>query len=178
MKKIIKLLSILLISIIITGCFNNKKEEIIEASDALKFKEEYESLNDKYTSVEIKDNNPVKYSSTSEIKDIINNKSGIVFLGNPKDNKSRVILPSLIEATKQTGIKPLYYLNIDDNSIVKEIINQDLEIPLIIFIKDGEIIKILDNKKEKITSTEQDELLKLYRNNIHEILDDLCDQSC
>ena len=177
MKKVVKL-SLLFLIVLLTGCFNTKKVEKVEYTDALKFKEEYESLNDKYLEVEIKEKNPIKYSSMAEIEDIINNKSGIIFLGNSKDNKSRVILPSLIEATNQTGIKPLYYLSIEDKEEIKGLLNKDLDIPLIIFVKDGEILKILDNQEETLSSNKQDELLKTYRNNIHEILDDLCDQSC
>lgn len=178
MKKIIKLTSLLLIVCLISGCFNNKKEVKKESTDALKFKEEYESLNNDYKEIEIKENNPIKYSSIDEIKDIINNKSGLIFLGNAKDNKSRIIIPILIEAAKQTGIKPIYYLSIDSNEQIKELVNKDLTYPLIIFVKDGEILETIENDKTSLTTEEENSLLKKYRNTIHEILDDLCDQSC
>lgn len=178
MKKIIKLTSLLLIVFLMSGCINNKKEVKKEATDALKFKEEYESLNNEYLEIEIKENNPIKYSSIDEVKDIISNKSGLIFLGNAKDDKSRIIIPILIEASKQTGIKPLYYLNIEDNNEIKDIINEEKEKPLILFVKDGEILEIIENDKTSLTQDEENDLLKKYRNKIHEILDDLCDQSC
>ena len=174
MKKVV--LSLLLV-ILLTGCFNNKSKVKKESTDALKFKEEYESLNNSYIEIEIKEKNPIKYSSSEEIKDIINNKSGLIFLGNPKDDKSRIILPILIEASKQTGIKPIYYLKVESTDIVKELVDID-KYPLLIFVKDGEIVETIENDKISLTSDEENNLLKKYRNTIHEILDDMCDQSC
>lgn len=97
--------------------------------DAIKFKEEYENLNGtiaysdiKYSNLEISDNNPMKYSTYDEILDVIENKSGIIYLGFPECPWCRSILPVLLEVANDNDINTIYYLNIrnDRDSFVVE----------------------------------------------------------
>ena len=88
-------------------------------TDAFKFKEEYEALNGttvyenlKYSTLNISENNPIKYSSYDEIIDIIENKSGIIYLGFPGCPWCRSALPILFDVAKDNDIKTIYYLNI------------------------------------------------------------------
>lgn len=187
MKKVLYIILLLSFILIPVGC--NKKNNKVENTDALKFKEEYESLNgkDNLIEVSIKENNPMIYSDIDEVVDIMNNKSGLIYFGNAKSNGCRDMISILIEAAKQTGLKQIYYIdvnNIDENdekiSRVKEYIT-DFDGASLLFVKDKEnigSIQSLDKDYKKMTEEEQDELLKIYRNSIHEILDDICDQSC
>ena len=90
--------------------------------DADKFKNEYEALNDKvnesnnkkYPEVKISSNNPVKYSSYDEIFEILKSGTGVIFLGFPECPWCRNLVPTLMEAAKESEIKTVYYLNISD----------------------------------------------------------------
>ena len=97
-------------------------------TDAIKFKKEYESLNDtkvnnkKYKSVEINKNNPIKYSNYNEIIDVIKNKTGVIYLGFPECPWCRNAVPVLLDVARDNGIDTIYYLNIlneRDSYIVK-----------------------------------------------------------
>lgn len=98
-------------------------------ADALKFKEEYEALNGtvvyediKYSNLDISENNPIKYSNYDEIIDVIENKSGIIYLGFPECPWCRSALPVLFDVAKDNDINTIYYLNIlnDRDSYVVE----------------------------------------------------------
>lgn len=89
------------------------------SEDALKFKEEYESLNGvevyeglKYSDIKISKDNPIKYSDYEELLDIIENKSGIIYLGFPGCPWCRSALPVLLDVAKDNEINTIYYLNI------------------------------------------------------------------
>ena len=184
MKKVI-IGSLIFLSLV--GCGKNK--EVKQETTTNKFKEEYELLNNKedYINITIKNNNPIVYSNLEEINDIIDNKSGLIYLGYPESNSCRDALPILIEAAKQTGLKKIYYLNTKDLDInnskyakLNEYI-KSFEGINVIFVKDKDnigSISSLDKDYKKMSNNEKDELLKQYRNSIHEMLNDLCDQSC
>lgn len=116
--KINKLLMILVPVLCFVGAIiafiNLDKNE-----DAIKFKEEYESLNGEiayqdttYSSLNISKNNPIKYSNYDELIDVINNKSGIIYLGFPDCPWCRSAIPVLLDAANNNNINTIYYLNI------------------------------------------------------------------
>lgn len=116
MKKFLSVIFILML-IFISGC-GKKEEEVIETTDALKFKEEYETLNGEtsssgkqYSNLSINEDNPVKYSSYDEVIDVINNGTGIIYLGYPECPWCRSALPVLLDAVSDYGIDKIYYLN-------------------------------------------------------------------
>lgn len=88
-------------------------------TDAIKFKEEYEAYNNKdaysknkYKSLNVSKNNPIKYSNYNELIDIITNKTGIIYFGFPECPWCRSALPVLFEAASNNKIDTIYYLNI------------------------------------------------------------------
>lgn len=90
--------------------------------DAVKFKEEYESLNGtvafgdiKYNDLKIPENNPMKYSNYEEVIDVIENESGVIYLGFPGCPWCRSALPILLDVTKNNDINTIYYINIKDD---------------------------------------------------------------
>ena len=127
MKK--KILLILIIFVLLIGC--TKKEQ----TDALKFKEEYEKYNDSKIKLEISEENIIKYATNEEINNIIKNKSGVIFIGNPKDNLSRVAIKYLLEASESTDLKNIYYIN--NISEIEGIENK--QIPIVIYVLDGKV---------------------------------------
>lgn len=105
-------------------------------SDAIKFKNEYEEYNgvevgnNKYSTLKISENNPIKYSTYDEIIDVIKNKTGIIYLGFPECPWCRSALPILFDVAQDNNIETIYYKNIkndrdsyivEDNELVYEV---------------------------------------------------------
>lgn len=134
-------------------------------NDSLKFKNEYESLNNKisygknkYNTMNISKNNPIKYSSYDEIIDIINNKTGIIYLGYPECPWCRSAIPVLLDAAKNNKINKIYYLNIK-----KE---RDSYI-----IEDGKLTLALDDNGKEIKGTKNYfRLLDALKNNLSDYI--------
>lgn len=106
--------------------------------DAIKFKKEYEKLNDEKTgygkrhmAVSINSNNPVKYVTFNELMEILDNGTGIIYFGFPECPWCRTAVPVLLEAAAEMEIDNVYYFNAKEMRDEKK-------------IKDG---KIVTNKK-------------------------------
>ncbi len=90
-----------------------------QKTDAQIFKEEYESLNNKdlngktIRELSISENNPFVYKSAEDIVSYIDSKqSFIVYFGFPTCPWCRSVLPSIIKASEEMGIKTIYYVNV------------------------------------------------------------------
>lgn len=112
------LIGLLIIAMVIKGqdlIKNNK----VSNNDSIKFKEEYESLNGKYDNVRereyldvnISSDNPVKYATFTEISDLIDHGTGIIYFGFPECPWCRNAVPVLLEAAETTGVDTIYYFN-------------------------------------------------------------------
>ena len=115
MKKVIYIFIVVFLIFVSTGCFEKKN------TDALKFKEEYESLNGEknqqgkiYPKVDISKDNPIKYSSIEKIVKIIEKGTGVIYFGFPKCPWCRSAVPALLNAAVESGIDTIYYLNVTD----------------------------------------------------------------
>lgn len=117
-------------------------------TDAIKFKKEYESLNGEeassekvYKEISISKNNPVKYATYDELIDVIENGTGVIYLGFPGCPWCRTALPVLFDVLEKNNVKTLYYLNIlnERDSYV---------------VVDGELTYQLDDDGNEIKGTE------------------------
>ena len=100
--KIILMSILFIFSIGAMGVYElmNKEEDI--KTDAVKFKEEYEILNDKeiegtdktYKNIEIPEKNPFVYASYEEVFDLLD-KTGVLYLGYPECPWCRSLVPLL-----------------------------------------------------------------------------------
>lgn len=117
MKKKIVILLLVVISLVgLTAC--SKKEK----SDALKFKEEYEKINNEKTSygtinreVSISKDNPFIYKSAEEINEMIENKETFaVYFGFAACPWCRSVIETLIETAKEKGLDTIYYVDVYD----------------------------------------------------------------
>lgn len=116
---------------------NHEKEiQKIEKSDALKFKEEYESLNGKATSnnstyptVTIDENNTVKYVTETEAVELLENGTGIIYFGFKECPWCRNMISTLTNVAKENATK-VYYLDILDlrSKIELKEVNEKMEI--------------------------------------------------
>lgn len=94
-----------------------KTKDTYKLSDSLKFKEEYESLNEvkkgenNYIKVEISDNNPMIYVTYEELIDIVKNDTAVIYFGFPKCPWCRNAVPVLIDAAQEVGLDKIYYFN-------------------------------------------------------------------
>lgn len=123
MKKFGKLLIAISGITLLCACGTNK--------DALRFKEEYESLNGHETSVEgrnyrtitIDEKNPFVYTTLDDVnKKIENKETFIVYFGANWCPWCRSVLPIFIEEAKEAKVDKVYYIDVrPDNDIEKDI---------------------------------------------------------
>jgi len=227
MKKIIYSLLIVIGIILITGCG--------KATDALKFKKEYEGLNGttigssnyKYPNIEINKDNAIKYTTSEELLEVLESGTGVIYFGYPECPWCRNAVPVLIEAANEVGIENIYYLNVKnerDEIKVKEdgtleVVNPGTEgykkllkrldnilmdytledvhgnnidteekriyVPLVVFIKDGEIVgyhvdtvTTQTNPFELLNDEQVNELMDIYINLMHKVVSNVCDSQC
>ena len=165
MKKKIMITGIivLLIAVAIICNINLKKEDKekkeTEITDSVKFKEEYEKLNNKinennqkkYPQMDIPKENVIKYADVNEILDILKSKTGVIYFGYPECPWCRNAVPVLLNAAVGTGLARIYYYNANQ---IKNILEVD---------NDGNII---EKQKEKEGYRELlaalDDILKEY----------------
>lgn len=163
MKKIIIFLVILML---VVGC--KGKEDIGPPEiDALLFKEEYESLNNRetnynntnYRALNINENNPFIYKTANEILEMINsNETFVVYFGFPSCPWCRSIIPSLIDVSKDLNIDTIYYVDIKDIRDTLELDDNNN----IVTTKEGtkdyyELLKKLDEVLDDYTLTTKDD---------------------
>ncbi len=110
--KIILLLFFILLSLI--GC---KTDDI--KTDNIRFKEEYESINGQLnesgktiTTIEIDENNSIKYIEQQEVIDSLINGTHVIYFGWPECSWCRRALPVLIDAVNQYPGMRIYYFSI------------------------------------------------------------------
>ena len=123
-----KLLLLIIPILLLTGC-NNK--------DALKFKEDYESLNGQstvsgkeYRTITIDEDNPFVYVTLEDVNKLIKHKETfIVYFGANWCPWCRSLLPTAIEEAKANGIKKIYYVNVregtDEENDIRDIYSLD-----------------------------------------------------
>ncbi len=112
--KILSVLIIFLSIAIVTGCSGN-----VNNPDALKFKQDYESLNGKtindkkVRTVKINQNNPLIYKNAEDIITMMdNNESFVVYFGFSKCPWCRSIIETLIKVSNDLGLDKIYYVDV------------------------------------------------------------------
>ena len=133
---------------------------IIFTNDNIKFKVEYEMYNTQLfeskknkVNVKIPINNGIKYLNNKELDEFLENGTGIIYFGYSTCPWCRNILPILIDASKESNINKIYYVNthskIDEDKLIdklKDFLSIDDEgnkrfaVPDVYVIKDGKII--------------------------------------
>lgn len=117
--------------------------EPTELTDAERFKQSYESLNDTiregtdnvYHAIEIANNNPIVYVNIKETLNLLNSDHAIIYIGGNWCPHCRNAVPVLLEVAKQFGLNKIYYLELDDTKSLFE-------------WKDGELVKTRDGSAE------------------------------
>lgn len=138
---------IMLAAFIIIG-FKNGEEEAKE-TDAIKFNKEYTSVSKE---------NVFVYKTAKEVIEMLENGTGVVYLGFPECDWCQAYTPILNDVAKETGVKEIYYFNIKEDrtnntSDYKKIVsllgdnltnddegNKRIYVPDVTFVKEGVII--------------------------------------
>lgn len=114
--KFASIIGIILLLIIGIVCINKNKNQ---ETDALKFKEEYESLNgittedgNTYPTVEVNKNNVMHYATSEEILEVLKEGTGVICFATPSDPWSRNAINILLQAADSTAISMIYYLDL------------------------------------------------------------------
>ena len=148
MKEKILMILVPVLCVLLAGLayFKFLGEQTI-TKDSIKFKEEYEEYNgkevygSKYQKLNLNPNNPIKYSDYEEILDVMENKTGIIYLGFPECPWCRTILPILFDVAKDNNINTIYYLNMKNE--------RDSYV-----VEDGKLVYQLDENGKEIKGTE------------------------
>lgn len=166
MKKVGLLLLILLF--LTTGCSVKRADEV---TDSEIFASEYAISKD----------HVFKYASISDVIELLDNGTGVVFFGNSDQEDSLNILKLFSSLVENEEIDEVFYFNpvvirddktsdydrltelLGDNLTVTEDGDSYLEVPSIYFIKDGEIIGYNDGAS-KIAEVEEEKLEDFYKN--------------
>lgn len=116
---------IILLLVVIAIIVNNKFDV---NNDSVKFKEEYELLNNQdtgygkqYKKLNISKDNPIVYTTFDEIFDILEDGTGVIYFGFPECPWCRALLPELLTAAENVGIEKIYYLNCKEDRDIKKL---------------------------------------------------------
>jgi len=113
---------ILIVAIVIVIFVIKDNNKVVYTNDEIKFKEEYEALNNqgnnyndkKYLELNIIDDNNIEYATEEEIAKILKDGSGVIYFGFPGCPWCRAMIAPLLEEASKNGINKVYYLNILD----------------------------------------------------------------
>ncbi len=150
MKKLL-ISTLLLSTVFLTGCA--KEEEVLEKTDAQVFSEEYNSVSEE---------NIFEIKNASEIIKILENGTGIVYLGYPECPWCVAYVPYLNEVAMAYGISEINYFNIKDDraentedyqkivTLLEEYLQYDADgnkrvyVPSIVVVLNGKIVAFDD----------------------------------
>lgn len=157
MKKKVALIItavILLIGVIVVLLVNVNKA----SADAVKFKEEYEALNGTirqsdgatYSSIDVPNNNPIKYIDAKETLEILKKDEAIIYIGAAWCPWCRNVVNVLFDVAKVYKVKTIYYLTLDDEKDTYE-------------VQDGKLVKTKEGSRHYYKLLEElDKYLEEY----------------
>lgn len=171
----------------------SNSSKTINLTDSEKFKKEYSSVSK---------NNIFVYKNADEIIKILENGTGIVYLGFPECPWCLSYVPMLNDIAKSHGIKKIYYFNIKDDranntkeyqtivKILKDYLDYDDEgnkriyVPEVVFLLNG---KILGSDNETANGMTSDDKPNIYwteekklelNNRLSSLIDQITSNTC
>lgn len=181
MKNFLKIFLIVVLTFVFTGCI--RKNDTNNNLDSIKFKTEYEALNNNSVVMEIDENNPIKYIEFDEVIDLLNSGTGVLYFGFPGCPWCRNMLPVLFDVAKINNVDTVYYYNPsnirkngdDDYKQLTDILNnylleneegvKTLYVPDVYFINNGEIeghhLSTVDSQTNPFTPLTEEQINEL-----------------
>ena len=172
------LIAILFLTVVLGILFLNSNKE----TDASKFKKEYEQYNSDKLKIELSKNNPFIYSSFKDVNNFLDSSVVTIFIGNSKDDNSRIIADLLDKLASENSVSKIYYLdynNLTDKNKSKladklEIDQDKIAMPMVIFANNGFMVNYYiyldDIDKTKANNELNYSMQKTYN--------DVCDETC
>lgn len=181
MKKLVVV--ILTFLLVLTGCSSVKVTKVEEdiKTDGIKFSEEYEKVSK---------NNIYEYATYGNVIDMLEEETGIIYLGFPSCSLCQEITPILNDVAKEKKLDSILYYNFKEIrannteeyqnlvSILSDYIKTDEEglkritAPTIIFVNNGNIVGVyigtISSDSEEIMTDEQKQNIK---NNFSSLID-------
>lgn len=116
---VIVICAFLVIGLCVFAIYNHDEEKI---TDAIKFKDEYELLNDvatgngdyRYPIVSIDSDNPIVYKTPKEILEVLEQEDAVIYFGFATCPWCRNVVETLINVAKDNDIEKVYYVDIKD----------------------------------------------------------------
>lgn len=150
MRKVKIVFIVLLMLLSLIGCQPKQ-----DKTDSIRFKEEYEAINGKVnesgktvTTIEIDENNSVKYIEQNEVVEALTNGTHVMYFGWPECTWCRRSIPVLIEAVNQYPGMRIYYFSIKqaredyENGLKSELAYLYKEISKILLLSDVDFTEI------------------------------------
>lgn len=155
-KKLLVYLLVLAIVILITIVLGIMvKNNQSNYDDGIRFKEEYEAVNDTVP-MTIDEDNPIKYLDYEGLEELFTSGTGVIYFGFPSCPWCRNIIPVLFDVADKNNWDTIYYANprelkIDETKynklldMLSEYLRESegkkvLYVPDVYFVKDGKIV--------------------------------------
>lgn len=155
-KKLLVYLLVLAIVILITIVLGIiVKNNQSNYADSIRFKEEYESMNDSVP-MTIDEDNPIKYLDYEGVEELLTSGTGVIYFGFPSCPWCRNVIPVLFDVADKNNWDTIYYANprelkSDETKynklldILSEYLRESegkkvLYVPDVYFVKDGKIV--------------------------------------
>ena len=131
---------------------NNNNVTYTATDDALRFKQDYEALNDtpveeggeNYNTVNIPEENPIVYIDLEDYVNIINSdEEAYIYMSSADCPYCRATVGTLLQVVQDLGIKKLYYYDLEtgmanvDDTIRQDLINQLIDKGFVTKKEDG-----------------------------------------
>ena len=134
-NKILVITITIIALILLVGGFSLLFNQNTKMKDSIKFKKEYESLNNTiresdgalYNNVFIDEENPMKYVSIGKTIDLLDSKRAVIYIGANWCPWCRNVIPVMFDVAKDLDIDTIYYLNIDNEKSSYEIQDGELK---------------------------------------------------
>lgn len=163
-KGLIKFIAIVILVLI--AIFAVYKIFQTGTKDSHTFRDEYECLNGVinpnnnrvYPNVSIPSDNRVVYSNYDEILDVLDNGTGVIYLGYPECPWCRNAIPVLVDAVKNSSVEKIYYMNMKNERDQKDIDVETLQVKTIKEATPGyyKLLEKLDKFLDEYTVTKDE----------------------
>lgn len=171
MKK--KLIIIIGIFVAITIAVLSFYQIKLKNTDAYKFKESYEALNDteaygfKYQNLNIPKDNKIKYATLDEAIDIIENGTGLIYFGFPNCPWCRGMLPILLDTVECSCLENVLYVDASEIRDVYELKDGEVKISKEASKEYYKLLELLDANLSEYTLTEGEKTYEVGEKRIY-----------
>lgn len=178
-KILLTVLGLLLLIGIFCGIYYFTKPQLKEET----FKEIYEKYNGQkdasgveYESLAIENDSLISNMNKDEVVSLLKEGTGLLYVGNPLDHRSRKLIPILFDTANEVGMEIInYYAANEVEDFLKDYVEEEA-IPLLIFVEKGTIKEILTYPSEDVDTSKLEQFKKNLLGQMQNII--TCDDVC